>query len=84
MIVEEEKELEVEEEEGAGEEQEAPEIRKSKRITRGKAKIICPKNSKKKKDCLKLDDVPRKRKKLLDASTVGISKAKANETQSDS
>lgn len=43
IVVEEEKEEEVEEEKETGEEQETLEIRKSKRLARGKAKVVYPK-----------------------------------------
>lgn len=49
---------------------EAPSIRKSKRLATGKAKVIQPKQPKKKKSLPQLDDVPRKKRKLLDASTA--------------
>lgn len=54
---------------------EAPGIRKSKWIANGKAKVIYSKNSKKKTYLPQLDEVPRKRRKLLDASTVAAVKA---------
>lgn len=50
------------------EDHEAPEIRKSKRLARGKAKVIYPRIPK--KDLLKLDEVPRKKRKLLDTSSA--------------
>lgn len=50
------------------EDHEAPEIRKSKRLARGKAKVIHPRIPK--KDLLKLDEVPRKKRKLLDTSSA--------------
>lgn len=62
---------EVEEEE---EGHEAPVVRKSKRLTRGKANVIIPASSKRKKDLPKLDEIPRKRRKFLDASTTAAAK----------
>lgn len=75
-IVEKENEEEVEKKEETGERQEAPVIRKSKRIAKGKGKVIYPMNSKKKKDLPQLDEVTRKRRKLLDSSTAAAIKAK--------
>lgn len=71
-IVEEENEEEVvEDEEETEEGQEAPGIRKSKQIAKGKAKVIYPKNpKKKKKDLPQLDEALIKRRKLLDAPTA--------------
>lgn len=43
-------------------------MRKSKRLAKGKAKVTIPASPKRKKDLPKLDEVPRKRRKLLDAS----------------
>lgn len=74
--IEEERGEEVEEREEVGEEQEAPEIRKSKRISMNKAKVVHPKGSKKERDLPRLDDVSRKKRKLLEVLTVGASKAK--------
>lgn len=54
-------------------EDEAPEIRKSKRLARGKAKVIYPRIPK--KDLLKLDEVPRKKRKLLDTSSAAAATA---------
>lgn len=56
------------------EDHEAPEIRKSKRLARGKAKVIYPRIPK--KDLLKLDEVPRKKRKLLDTSSAAAATAK--------
>lgn len=56
----------------AQEEAEAP-IRKFKRLVRGKAKVMVPVSSKR-KDFSKLDVVPRKRRKFLEASTVAAAK----------
>lgn len=61
-------ELAKEEMQEEEEEHEAPEIRKSKWIARGKAKVIHPRNPK--KDLVKLDEVPRKKRKLLDESNA--------------
>lgn len=55
------------------EDHEAPEIRKSKRLARGKAKVIYPRIPK--KDLLKLDEVPRKKRKLLDTSSAAAATA---------
>lgn len=60
-----------EEEEGL----EAPIMRKSKCLARGKDKVIIPTSPKRRKDLLKLDEVPRKRRKILDASTMEAVKA---------
>lgn len=57
----------------AQEEAEAP-IRKSKRLVRGKAKVMVPVSSKR-KDFSKLDVVPRKRRKFLEASATVAPKA---------
>lgn len=80
-IVEKENEEEVEKKEETGERQEAPMIRKSKQIAKGKGKVIYPMNSKKKKDLPQLDEVTRKRRKLLDSSTAAAVKAKTNSPQ---
>lgn len=56
----------------AKEEVEAP-VRKSKRLVRGKAKIVVP-TSPKRKDLPKLDEVPRKKRKFLDASATAAVK----------
>lgn len=45
-------------------------MRKSKRLARGKTKVIILASSKRKKDLPKLDDVPRKRRKFLVTSTT--------------
>lgn len=55
------------------EEAEAP-IQKSKRLVKGKAKVLVP-ASPNRKDLAKLDEVPRKRRKFLEASTVAAAKA---------
>lgn len=49
-------------------------MRKSKCLARGKAKVIIPTSPKRKKDLLKLDEVSRKRRKFLDASTTAVAK----------
>lgn len=56
------------------EEGEAP-VRKSQRLTRGKAKVAV-RASLKRKDLPKLDEVPRKKRKFLDASAATVVKAK--------
>lgn len=61
---------EVVEEEG----HEASATRKSVRLARGKAKVVLPASPKKNKDFPKLDDVPRKRRKFLDASTTAVAR----------
>lgn len=57
----------------AEEEAEAP-TRKSKRLVKEKAKVVVP-VSLKRKDLPKLDEVPRKRRKFLDASATAVAKA---------
>lgn len=56
--------------EGAAEEDddETLEVRKSRRLVKGKAKVILPSNPK--RVLPKLDEVPRKRRKLLEASSA--------------
>lgn len=71
---------EVEEDE---EEPEAPELRKSNRVAsrkeKGKTKVVYPKKPKRKKglaklDLPRLDEVPRRKMKLLEASSIAASK----------
>lgn len=56
----------------AQEEAEAP-VRKSKRLVKGKAKVLVP-PSPKRKELPKLNEVPRKRRRFLEASTVAAAK----------
>lgn len=58
--------------EEAEEEAEAP-ARKSKCLVRGTAKVVVP-ASPKRKDLPKLDEVPRKKRKFLDASVAAAVK----------
>lgn len=74
--VEEEMAEEEEEEEEIGKGLEAPEVIKSKRISKGIDKLTYPKKSKKKRDLPQLDDVPRKKRELLEASTTAANKTK--------
>lgn len=67
---------EVEDEEEGEEGLKAPVVRKSKRLAKGKVKVIHPDNPKRQKDLPKLVEVPRKKRKLLDASTTATAKAK--------
>lgn len=57
----------------AREEAEAP-VRKSKRLVKGKANVLMP-PSLKRKDLPKLDEVPHKKRKFLESSTVAAAKA---------
>lgn len=56
--------------EATEEEEEAP---KSNRLARGKAKVVVP-ASLKRKNFPKLDEVPRKRRKFMDASATAAAK----------
>lgn len=74
IIAEREAEEEVEEEEEEeGEEQETLATRKTKWIAKGKANVIHPRNPN--NDLPKLEEVPKKRRKLLNASTTAAATA---------
>lgn len=84
-VVEEEEDQKEEEEEDTEEaEEEAPiialSLRKSKRGAdkKGKTKVVYPKNLNKEKNLSRIDEVPRRKRKLLEASSVATKKVKVH------